>query len=220
MLHYSLDSTGKREPECISPILLCCNSPGRYLNHSHGFKHQYFAHLPPHFGPLTSPLSHPAGWLSEPRLAGLHRLHPHVRRRRTLAEAAAQAVVSAHIGVHLAGEDSRFGQFEPRTHWSPNPALSGCSSTRISPYTRNRALTRCGYHFVVESKCLVRITGSYVVHSRYPIVHCDKQCSLTKQYLPSFFAVAQEKQIINNDNNDIIVQPLTNVLYLSVSVYQ
>lgn len=89
--------------------------------------------LPPHFGPLTSPLSHPAGWLSEPRLAGLHRLHPHVRGRRTLAEAAAQAVVSAHVGVHLAGEDSRFGQFEPRAQRCPNPAVLGRRSARISP---------------------------------------------------------------------------------------
>lgn len=65
----------------------------------------------PHFDSLTSRLSLSAGWLSRPRLAGLHRLHHHVRRRGALPGTAAQAVVPAHICVHLAGQDSRFCQF-------------------------------------------------------------------------------------------------------------
>lgn len=59
---------------------------------------------------LTASLSGSPGWLSRPRLAGLHRVPPPARGRRALAAAAAQALVSAHVRIHLAGEDSCFRQ--------------------------------------------------------------------------------------------------------------
>lgn len=59
---------------------------------------------------LTSSLSGSLGWLSRARLAGLHRVPPPARGRRALAAAAAQALVSAHVRIRLASEDSRFCQ--------------------------------------------------------------------------------------------------------------
>lgn len=74
-------------------------------------------HVIPHVyrDSLTSWLSRPPGRLPGPRLAGLHRVHGHARRRRACAAPAAQAVVSAHVRVRLAGEDSRLCQFYRRT---------------------------------------------------------------------------------------------------------
>lgn len=60
---------------------------------------------------LTWSLSGSPGRLSGPRLAGLHRVPPHARRRRALAAAAARAVISAGVRVRLAGEDPRVCQF-------------------------------------------------------------------------------------------------------------